>query len=48
MWDRWNIKRHSEANSIPFELKFKLPPLRKGSVILERDEIGRILSSQHL
>lgn len=43
--DSWNRNRHFEANYIPFELKFRLPPLRKWRIISERDELGKIISS---
>lgn len=36
---------HFEDNYIPFELKFRLPKLRKWRIISQRDELGRIVQS---
>lgn len=44
-WDSWNGNKQFEAVYIPFELKFRLPKLRKWRKIVERDEIGRIVHS---
>lgn len=37
---------HSVAGFIPFELKFRLPKLRKERIISNRDEFGKIVSSK--
>lgn len=44
--DSRDINQHSEANFIPFVLKFRLPKLRKWRIISQRDEFGRIIHSQ--
>jgi len=46
MWDSGNRTKHFEANVLPFELKFRLPKLRKSGIIFERDELGRIIHSK--
>lgn len=35
--------KQSEANYIPFVLKFRLPKLRKWRIISQRDALGRII-----
>ncbi|OGY24371.1 MAG: hypothetical protein A2Y57_03395 [Candidatus Woykebacteria bacterium RBG_13_40_7b] len=37
----------SKAVRIPFEFKLRIPPPRKVTKIVERDYLGRIISSQH-
>jgi len=44
-WNSWVRTNYSEANYIPFELKFRLPPLRKWRIIVQRDEHGKIVHS---
>ena len=44
----WSETRQSEAIRIPFEFKLKIPKPRKGTIIKERNNFGRIVSSQHL
>lgn len=44
--DSWVRTNYSEANYIPFELKFRLPPLRKWRIISKRDEFGKIIASR--
>ena len=41
--DSWDINEHSVRSYIPFELKFRLPKLRKERIISDRDEFGRIV-----
>lgn len=43
--DSRNRTNYTEASYIPFELKFRLPKLRKWRIIAERDELGRIIHS---
>lgn len=44
--DSWDTIKQSEANYIPFVLKFRLPKLRKWRIIFERDKLGRIIHSK--
>ncbi len=39
-------ERSRRANHIPFEIKFRLPKLRKERIIFDRDEFGRIVTSK--
>jgi len=44
--DSGNRTKLFEANYIPFELKFRLPKLRKSRTILKRDTLGRIVNTK--
>jgi len=44
--DSGNRTKLFEVSYIPFELKFRLPKLRKWRIISQRDELGRILHSK--
>ncbi len=46
MWDSQNTIKQFEAIFIPFELKFRLPKLRKSRIIFERDKFGRTVHSK--
>ena len=46
MWDSKDINEHSVAGYIPFELKFRLPKLRKERIISDRDIFGKIVMSK--
>lgn len=44
--DSQDVNEHFLANFIPFEIKFRLPKLRKERIISDRDEFGRIIVSK--
>ncbi len=44
--DSQDTIKQTEAIFIPFELKFRLPKLRKSRIIFERDELGKIIHSR--
>lgn len=44
--DSGDRNKQFEASYIPFELKFRLPKLRKSRIIFDRDEFGRIIHSR--
>ncbi len=44
--DSQDINEHFVAGYIPFELKFRLPKLRKERIISDRDTFGKIVLSK--